>query len=185
MNVSRILSLTPLAAVLILGTASAAAGQDTTTVRTDTARMEAAATPSTTELVEVASEASQFSTLERAIQAAGLEETLSQGGPYTIMAPTDEAFARLPASTREALFNDPERLRDVILYHVVPGRVMAAEAVTLSEAPTVGGGTLRLRTSGGDLLVNNATVQQTDIESGYGVIHGIDTVLMPPEAMRK
>ena len=130
-------------------------------------------------LVEVASSAGSFTTLIQAVQAAGLEETLSGPGPFTVFAPTDEAFAKLPAGTLESLLADTAQLTKVLTYHVVSGKVMAADVVTLTSAPTVEGSELAVDASSGSVKVNNATVTQTDVEADNGVIHVIDTVLIP------
>ena len=121
-----------------------------------------------------------FSTLLSAVQAAGLVETLSGGGPYTVFAPTNAAFAKVPADQLNALLNDPEQLKAVLLYHVVPGKVMAADVVNLTTADTVNGAAINIAASGGTVTINDATVTQTDIEASNGVIHVIDSVLLPP-----
>lgn len=130
-------------------------------------------------LVEVASSAGSFTTLIQAVQAAGLEQTLSGPGPFTVFAPTDEAFAKLPAGTLEGLLADNAQLTKVLTYHVVSGKVMAADVVTLTSAPTVEGSELAVDASGGSVKVDDALVTQTDIEADNGVIHVIDTVLIP------
>jgi len=129
-------------------------------------------------IVETAVEAGTFTTLVAAVQAAGLAETLSGPGPFTVFAPTDEAFAKLPEGTVESLLADPEALAGILTYHVVAGKVMAADVVTLTEAETVQGGVLTIDASNG-VMVNDATVTATDIETSNGVIHVIDTVLLP------
>jgi uncharacterized surface protein with fasciclin (FAS1) repeats len=131
-------------------------------------------------LVEVAVAAGSFNTLVAAVQAAGLEETLRGHGPFTVFAPTDEAFAKLPEGTVEALLADPERLRAVLTYHVVSGRVTSGEVVGMDRANTVQGSPLHIRTYNGRVQVGGATVTQADIEASNGVIHVIDTVLLPP-----
>lgn len=130
-------------------------------------------------LVEVASSASSFTTLIQAVQAAGLEDTLAGPGPFTVSAPTDEAFAKLPAGTVESLLADTAQLTKVLTYHVVAGKVMAADVQTLTSAPTVEGTALAIDVSGGNVKVNDALVTQADIEADNGVIHVIDTVLIP------
>ncbi len=130
-------------------------------------------------LVEVASSAGSFTTLVQAVQAAGLQDTLAGPGPFTVFAPTDEAFAKLPAGTVESLLADTAQLTKVLTYHVVSGKVMAADVQGLSSAPTVEGSDLAIDTSGGGVKVNDATVTQADIEADNGVIHVIDTVLIP------
>ncbi len=130
------------------------------------------------DIVDTAVAAGSFNTLVAAIQAAGLVDTLKGEGPFTVFAPTDEAFAKLPEGTVEALLKDKDKLTAILTYHVVAGKVMAADVVTLSEATTVQGGTLAIDTSHG-VKVGNAKVIKTDIETSNGVIHVIDTVLIP------
>lgn len=132
-------------------------------------------------IIETAREAGSFTTLLVAVDAAGLGETLSSGGPFTVFAPSDEAFAKLPAGTVESLLADPGKLTDVLTYHVVPGRVSAAEAAVLSSAPTVQGTDLPLAANGG-VEVGDAHVVTADIEASNGVIHVIDRVLLPAAA---
>jgi len=132
-------------------------------------------------IVETAREAGSFTTLLVAIDAAGLGETLAGGGPFTVFAPSDEAFAKLPAGTVASLLADPAKLTDVLTYHVVPGRVTAADAAQLSSALTVQGGELPISTDGG-VHVGEATVVNADIEASNGLIHVIDRVLLPAAA---
>jgi uncharacterized surface protein with fasciclin (FAS1) repeats len=137
------------------------------------------------DIVEVAQANGSFQTLLAAAGAAGLVETLKGPGPFTVFAPTDAAFRKLPAGAVDALLADPERLRAVLLYHVVPGRVTAAQVTGLTSANTVNGAAVRVRSQGGSVMINNATVAQADVAASNGVIHVIDTVLMPPMAARK
>jgi transforming growth factor-beta-induced protein len=140
-----------------------------------------AADPSKT-IVENAVEAGSFNTLVAAVTAAGLADTLSGPGPFTVFAPSDDAFAKLPAGTIDALLADPGgQLTDILLYHVVAGKVMAADVVNLSSATTVSGRILPIDTSDG-VMVDGAKVVATDIEASNGVIHVIDTVMIPPAA---
>jgi uncharacterized surface protein with fasciclin (FAS1) repeats len=132
-------------------------------------------------IVETARDAGSFTTLLTAVDAAGLDETLASEGPFTVFAPTDEAFANLPAGTVESLLADPAKLTDVLTYHVVPGRVTAAEVTQLRTARTVQGGELSVTTEGG-VQVGEANVVDTDIEASNGVIHVIDRVLLPAAA---
>jgi len=132
------------------------------------------------DVVDTAVSAGSFKTLATALQAAGLVETLKGSGPFTVFAPTDEAFAKLPAGALEALLKDKRRLSAVLTYHVVPGRVMAAEVVKMTSAKTVQGGSLAIRADKG-VTVDGATVVKTDIQSSNGVIHVIDAVLMPKQ----
>ncbi len=130
------------------------------------------------DIVDTAIAAGQFETLVTAVKAAGLVETLKSDGPFAVFAPTDEAFAKLPKGTIKALLADPDRLGAILKYHVVPGRVMAADVVKLSSAKTVLGQSLIIKSSGG-VMIGNANVVKTDIETSNGVIHVIDTVLIP------
>lgn len=130
-------------------------------------------------IVEIAIANGNFQTLVAAVQAAGLAETLSGDGPFTVFAPTDEAFAKLPAGTVEALLNDKERLTAILTYHVVPGKVMASDVVDLTSAATVNGQDVAISVMNGKVMINNATVTATDIEASNGVIHVIDTVILP------
>lgn len=124
-----------------------------------------------------------FNTLTAAIEAAGLDKTLNEGGPFTVFAPTDEAFAKLPEGTVEALLKDTESLKQILLYHVVEGEVMAADVVKLDAARTLNGKNVEINTTDG-VTVNNAKVVKTDIAVSNGVIHVIDTVLLPPEGKK-
>lgn len=133
------------------------------------------------DLVDTAVAAGQFKTLAAALKAAGLVETLKGSGPFTVFAPTDEAFARLPKGTVEDLLK-PEnkaKLTAILTYHVVPGKVMAADVVKVKEAKTVQGGSLKVTASGGTVKVDNAEVVKTDIAASNGVIHVIDSVVIP------
>jgi len=132
-------------------------------------------------IVETAREAGSFTTLLAAVDAAGLGETLADGGPFTVFAPSDEAFAKLPGGTVESLLADPAKLTDVLTYHVVPGRVFAAEAAMLSSAPTLQGTDLPLAANGG-VEVGDAHVVAADLQASNGVIHVIDRVLLPAAA---
>ncbi|MBB5233320.1 fasciclin domain-containing protein [Deinococcus budaensis] len=121
-----------------------------------------------------------FSTLLAAVQAAGLTQTLAQPGPYTVFAPTNAAFAKVPADQLTALLNNPAQLRAVLLYHVVPGRVTAAQVSSLTSARTAQGADLSVSASSGTVQINDATVTRADIRASNGIIHVIDTVLLPP-----
>jgi uncharacterized surface protein with fasciclin (FAS1) repeats len=132
------------------------------------------------DIVEVAAEAGAFTTLLAAAEAAGLVDVLKSEGPFTVFAPTDEAFAKLPAGTVESLLANPEALRAILLYHVVPGKVMAAQVVGMSEAATAQGATISITTYGESVRINDATVVTADVEASNGVIHIIDTVILPP-----
>jgi uncharacterized surface protein with fasciclin (FAS1) repeats len=137
-----------------------------------------ASQPAKSDIVDTAVAAGSFTTLVEAVQAAGLVDTLKGDGPFTVFAPTDEAFAKLPEGTLEALLQDKEKLTAILTYHVVPGKVMAADVAGLSSAPTVQGQSLAIDTSQG-VRVGSANVVQTDIETSNGVIHVIDSVLIP------
>ncbi|MCS6860963.1 MAG: fasciclin domain-containing protein [Abditibacteriales bacterium] len=130
-------------------------------------------------IVETAVGAGSFSTLVTAVKAAGLVDTLSGPGPFTVFAPTDEAFAKLPAGTVEALLNDIPKLTAILTYHVVPGKVMAADVMQLQSAKTVNGQEVTITVKDGAVMVDNAHVIQTDIECSNGVIHVIDSVILP------
>jgi len=133
------------------------------------------------DIVDTAVAAGQFKTLAAALQAAGLVETLKGAGPFTVFAPTDEAFAKLPKGTVEDLLK-PEnkaKLTAILTYHVVAGKVMAADVVKLKDAKTVQGGSVKVSTMGNTVMVDNAHVVKTDIAASNGVIHVIDTVILP------
>ncbi len=133
------------------------------------------------DIVDTAVSAGSFTTLVKAVQAAGLVDTLKGPGPFTVFAPTDEAFAKLPAGTIESLLANPEQLKKVLTYHVVAGKVMASDVVKLKEARTVQGSSAKIKVSGGAVMIDNARVIKTDIECDNGVIHVIDTVILPKE----
>ena len=133
------------------------------------------------DIVDTAVGAGQFKTLAAALQAAGLVETLKGKGPFTVFAPTDAAFAKLPAGTVEMLLK-PEnkaKLTAILTYHVVAGKVMAADVVKVTSAKTVQGESVAVKVTGGKVMINNAHVVTADIAASNGVIHVIDTVLMP------
>ena len=130
------------------------------------------------DIVDTAVAAGSFNTLVTAVEAAGLVETLKGDGPFTVFAPTDEAFAAIPAEDLEALLADQEALTAVLTYHVVAGKVMAEDVAGLTSAETVQGQSLTIDTSDG-VKVDGANVVQTDIKASNGVIHVIDAVLMP------
>lgn len=125
--------------------------------------------------------AAKFNTLVAAVKAADLVDTLKGAGPFTVFAPTDEAFAKLPAGTLESLLK-PEnkaKLQAILTYHVVPGRVMAKDVTKLKTAKTVEGQTIAIKAMKGSVMINNATVTKADVATSNGVIHVIDTVLLP------
>jgi uncharacterized surface protein with fasciclin (FAS1) repeats len=131
-------------------------------------------------LVETAATAGTFNTLIAAAQAANLDATLANDGPFTLFAPTDAAFAALPAGTLDALLQDPTALADILLYHVVAGEVFAADVVNLTSATTLQGMDVTIDATSG-VQINDATVTQTDVLASNGVIHVIDKVLLPPQ----
>jgi uncharacterized surface protein with fasciclin (FAS1) repeats len=130
--------------------------------------------------VDVAVADGRFTTLATALTEAGLVETLQGEGPFTVFAPTDEAFAALPEGTLEALLADPEQLTSVLLYHVVAGEVPSTEVVNLDEAETVQGEPVSIRTDMGSVYLNDAQVILPDVVASNGIIHVIDSVLLPP-----
>jgi uncharacterized surface protein with fasciclin (FAS1) repeats len=130
------------------------------------------------DIVDTAVSAGQFNTLVKAVQAAGLVDTLKGKGPFTVFAPTDAAFAKLPAGTLEALLADKQKLAQILTYHVVPGKLTAAQ-VRPGDVKTVQGQSLKVRAEGGAVMVDNAKVTMTDIMADNGVIHVIDTVVLP------
>lgn len=135
-------------------------------------------------IVQIASQSGQFNTLVAAVKAAGLAETLQGKGPFTVFAPTDAAFAKLPAGTVESLLANPEKLASILTFHVVSGKVMAADIVKANGAKpaTVNGQTLDVVVRDGKVFVNGAQVVTADIVASNGVIHVIDTVLIPTAA---
>ena len=134
------------------------------------------------DIVDTAVAAGQFGTLAAALEAAGLVETLKGDGPFTVFAPTDEAFAKLPAGTVESLLEpaNREQLTAILTYHVVPGNLPAAEVAKYDAAETVNGAQLDIDAGGAGVKVNDANVTATDIMATNGVIHVIDAVVMPP-----
>ncbi len=132
-------------------------------------------------IVDTAIEAGQFETLVTALDAAGLVETLEGEGPFTVFAPTDEAFAKLPEGTLEDLLEpaNRDRLKAILTYHVVPGAVTAEQVMGLSEAETVNGQPLRIAVDGDTVEVENATVVTADVMASNGVIHVVDSVILP------
>jgi len=152
------------------------------------ARWKASATQACTQnsevdkdIVDTAVAAGKFETLAAALKAAGLVETLKGKGPFTVFAPTDEAFAKLPEGTVETLLKpeNKEKLVKVLTYHVVPGKVMAADVVKLSKAKTVEGSYVKITVNDGKVKINDANVVKTDIAASNGVIHVIDAVILP------
>ena len=136
------------------------------------------------DIVDTAVAAGQFKTLATALGAAGLVETLKGAGPFTVFAPTDAAFAKLPAGTVENLLKpeNKEQLVAILTYHVVAGTVKAADVVKLKEAKTVNGKSVAVKADGKGVMINDAKVTKTDITASNGVIHVIDTVILPPKS---
>jgi uncharacterized surface protein with fasciclin (FAS1) repeats len=132
------------------------------------------------DIVDTAVGAGNFKTLVAAVKAAELVETLKGKGPFTVFAPTDEAFAKLPKETLDALLKDKKALTAVLTYHVVPGKVVAADVVKLETAKTVQGKDVKIVTKDGKVTINGANVIKTDIICENGVIHVIDAVILPP-----
>jgi uncharacterized surface protein with fasciclin (FAS1) repeats len=130
------------------------------------------------DIVDTAVSAGSFTTLVAAVQAAGLVDTLKGAGPFTVFAPTDEAFAKLPAGTVDALLKDIPKLKKILTYHVVSGKVMAADVVKLKTAKTVEGSEVKIDAANG-VKINDATVTTADVAADNGVIHIVDTVLLP------
>jgi len=155
-----------MAAMLAIGTIATAAPKNNT---------------SSKDIVDTAVAAGSFQTLAKALQAADLVDTLKGPGPFTVFAPTDEAFAKLPADTLNDSLKpeNKEKLRAILTYHVVAGKVPSAKVVTLTSAKTVNGQEVKITATGGNVMVNNARVVKADIFASNGVIHVIDTVLLP------
>lgn len=136
------------------------------------------------DIVEVATAAGSFNTLLQAATAAGLVDTLKGDGPFTVFAPTDEAFAKLPAGTLDSLLADPEKLKAILLYHVVSGAVTSTQVVGLTKATSVEGSDIAISVKDGSVYLNDsAKVVTVDVMASNGVIHVIDTVILPPADM--
>jgi uncharacterized surface protein with fasciclin (FAS1) repeats len=133
-------------------------------------------------IAQTAAGSPQFSTLTTLLKKAGLVSTLGRSGPYTVFAPTNAAFAKVPKQTLNALLADKAKLKAVLLYHVVPGKVTAAKVVKLTSAKTANGEPVRIRVKGSAVYVNGARVTKADVMAANGVIHVIDSVLVPPSA---
>jgi uncharacterized surface protein with fasciclin (FAS1) repeats len=130
-------------------------------------------------ILETAAKSGDFSVLLKAIKATELEDTLNSEGSFTVLAPTDDAFAKLPQADRDALFDNIPKLKRIVLYHAVMGNVQSDDLAEIDEAPTVEGSVIAIKRSSGEVHVNDALVTQMDILADNGVIHKIDTVLMP------
>jgi len=140
---------------------------------------QAAANTEMSSIIETAQAAGSFTTLIAAIKAAGLEKALSGDGPFTVFAPTDDAFAALPEGTVESLLKDKKKLTAILTYHVVDGAVMARDVVGIDKAETLNGASFTVKASDGTVMIDNANVVKTDIECSNGIIHVIDKVLLP------
>jgi len=130
-------------------------------------------------LVTVAVESGQFTTLVKALNETGLVETLRGEGPFTVFAPTDEAFAKLPEGTIESLLKDKETLKTILLYHVVAGKVISKEVVNLKNAETIAGKNINIKVVDSGVIINDSKIISADVMASNGVIHVIDTVLIP------
>ena len=131
------------------------------------------------DIVTVAIEAGSYKTLAKALTEAGLIDALKADGPFTVFAPTDEAFAKLPAGTLEKLLKDKEALKNVLLYHVVKGRVTSSDVVALKDAETLSGQNIKISAKGGKVMINKSSVTAVDVAASIGVIPVIDQVLIP------
>jgi uncharacterized surface protein with fasciclin (FAS1) repeats len=171
------------AGLAVVGLVFAGCGGNDSEAQGDPVSTEAAVT--TTEMteesniVETAVAAGEFTTLASLLERAGLAETLAGEGPFTVFAPTDEAFEAVPQETLDALAEDPEKLRAVLLYHVVEGEARASDVASMRSAETLNGDSVRLQTSGDTVRVDAARVVKADVNASNGVIHVIDEVLIP------
>jgi transforming growth factor-beta-induced protein len=155
--------------------------QPATTPVTPTATATAPTTPGAKNIVETTVADGRFTTLAAAVAAANLTGTLSGTGPFTVFAPTDDAFRKLPAGTVEMLLKDPQgQLKEILLYHVVPGKLMAADIQQVNVLKTVQGGNLTVSTVNGSVMIDDAKVIIANINTSNGEIHGIDAILIPP-----
>jgi uncharacterized surface protein with fasciclin (FAS1) repeats len=169
-------------AILALVVAACSSDDDSDEATTTTAAAATETTEAMTEntIVDVAIN-NDFNTLVAAVQAAGLVETLSGEGPFTVFAPTDAAFAALPEGTLDALLADPEALAEILTYHVVSGEVLAADVVGLTSATTVQGSDIAIEVVDGGVVLNGGSnVIATDVDASNGVVHVIDAVILPP-----
>ncbi|MGD9141639.1 MAG: fasciclin domain-containing protein [bacterium] len=133
------------------------------------------------DIVDIAIKDGRFETLVAAVKAADLVETLKGEGPFTVFAPTDDAFAKLPPGTVEGLLEDVPKLKNILLYHVVAGKVMSSDVVKLDSAKTALGENVMIKVVDGKVMINDAQVIVPDIEASNGVIHVVDTVILPPD----
>jgi uncharacterized surface protein with fasciclin (FAS1) repeats len=166
--------------VLVLASVNAVADSPKCSVKPVAKKVSYVRTAHTADIVDTAVAAGSFNTLVAAVKAAGLVETLKGAGPFTVFAPTNEAFAKLPAGTVEMLLKpeNKDKLVKILTYHVVAGKVPASEVVKLKSAKTVQGTNVKINAKNG-LMINNANVVKADIMTSNGIIHIIDTVLLP------
>jgi uncharacterized surface protein with fasciclin (FAS1) repeats len=176
-NIAYIVSIFMVLALVLVACAPAATPEPTPE---PTAEPTEEPMPEEQTIVDIAVADGRFTTLVAAFQAAELVETLSGDGPFTVFAPTDDAFAKLPEGTVEGLLEDIPALTDILLYHVVSGEVLAEDVVMLEEAETLSGESVSIRVEDGNVYINDSMVVITDIMADNGVIHVIDTVLLPP-----
>ena len=148
-------------------------------VLTANADMKSSSRTASQDIVDTAMGAGDFNTLTKALKAADLVETLKGDGPFTVFAPTDEAFSKLPAGALDELLKDKKKLAAILTYHVVPGSVTSEQVVKLQDAKTVNGQSIKISAMHGNVMVDNAKVVKADIKASNGVIHVIDSVMMP------
>lgn len=175
---TRLIALGTLSLGIVSGLGAVACEAGPDTARTTTAAADNAAGK---DIVDTAVAAGKFNTLAAALKAAGLVDTLKGDGPFTVFAPTDEAFAKLPAGTVETLLKpeNKEKLTQILTYHVVAGKAMSSDLKNGQKVPTVNGKNASVKIDGGKVMVGDANVVKADISASNGVIHVIDTVLMP------
>ena len=180
----RLIALMAVVAIVVAACGSSDDDAATTTTTPPvTETTEAMEEPMTEDTIVDVAVANEFNTLVAAVQAAGLVETLQGEGPFTVFAPTDEAFAALPEGTLESLLEDPEALAEILTYHVVAGEVLAADVVELDSATSVQGEEIAIAVVDGGVVLNgSANVVATDVEASNGVVHVIDAVILPPAA---
>jgi uncharacterized surface protein with fasciclin (FAS1) repeats len=174
------------AALAVLALTAAACGSsssksDSKPAKETTTTSAAPATTAKT-IVEIASANADFSTLVTAVTKADLVQTLSGAGPFTVFAPTNAAFAKIPAAQLDAILADKAQLTKILTYHVVPGKVMAADLQPTQSVKTVEGQNVEIKVSSGQATINGCNIVKTDIEASNGVVHVIDCVLIPPAA---
>lgn len=179
----RLIAFMAIFAIVVAACSDSDEAATTTTAAPATETTEAMDEPMTEDTIVDVAIANDFNTLVAAVQAAGLAETLSGEGPFTVFAPTDEAFAALPEGTLESLLEDPEALAEILTYHVVAGKVLAADVVGLDSATSVQGGDIAIEVVDGGVVLNGSSnVVATDVEASNGVVHVIDAVILPPSA---